>query len=650
MEKWLLADNFTRLHFDRANAQVTMRYYVSQEMRSIFEVGTDGMIYVVAFVSRIYMEEICGMLRFKNLSVQKKIMLSMLVFTLIPVILVTTVAAINTYKTMRDQLIYDHRMSSGWLQKRLSLEINNMMDQFYEVEVDQDVKTDILRWCTQNQVLDYTAQWRIITMMNTIINMDSKINSIELFNLSNNTVLVAERSGAYLDETGERLDQWKQRDEGLQTNLVFLRTEKEILTFHQIYQFDNKRPIALMVIHLRPYRMQDILDEIKTVPEETILVFNDQNELIEANYGTDWNIDVQDLEIIRKDLAEREQKEASFLDQFWFYRTVNNGKLQILLTVPDKTIVNSLFSTIFSSIAVAFLAIFASIICSVVYSHAISRPIRKLSDEMKTLTLNEYSGTFAEDREDEIGILQDSFDHMISRNKELIAQQYQSKLEKRNAQLRALQAQINPHFMYNTLQVIGGMALDKNAPQIYQITVALSDIMRYSLNFSKEMVCLAEEVQYLKSYIMIQNSRFGEKVCLDLKLAEETLDCQIPKLILQPLVENSFEHGFLNKAGNWKIEVESQLVPENNLLLRVKDNGEGFSKERLQQIRETLEQAAESVLKSGSHIGLVNVHARIRLRCPEKEYGLTIESTPAEGTIISVLISAQKERGEENHA
>lgn len=590
------------------------------------------------------------MLRFKNLSVQKKIMLSMLVFTLIPVILVTTVAAINTYKTMRDQLIYDHRMSSGWLQKRLSLEISNMMDQFYEVEVDQDVKTDILRWCTQNQALDYTAQWRIITMMNTIINMDSKINSIELFNLSNNTVLAAERSGAYLDETGERLDQWKQRDEGLQTNLVFLRTEKEILAFHQIYQFDNKRPIALMVIHLRPYRMQDILDEIKTVPEETILVFNDQNELIEANYGTDWNIDVQDLEIIRKDLAEREQKEASFLDQFWFYRTVNNGKLQILLTVPDKTIVNSLFSTIFSSIAVAFLAIFASIICSVVYSHAISRPIRKLSDEMKTLTLNEYSGTFAEDREDEIGILQDSFDHMISRNKELIAQQYQSKLEKRNAQLRALQAQINPHFMYNTLQVIGGMALDKNAPQIYQITVALSDIMRYSLNFSKEMVCLAEEVQYLKSYIMIQNSRFGEKVCLDLKLAEETLDCQIPKLILQPLVENSFEHGFLNKAGNWKIEVESRLVSENNLLLQVKDNGEGFSKERLEQIRETLEQAAESVLKSGSHIGLVNVHARIRLRCPEKKYGITIESNPAEGTIITVLICAQKERGEENHA
>lgn len=587
--------------------------------------------------------------RFRNISIRKKILLSMLAFTLFPILLVATVATTITYRTMRDQLIYDHRMSSGWLQDRLSLETGSIMGQFYEFEVDKDVKADILRWCTQDGALDYSARWRLITVMNTIISMDGNINSIELFNLSNDTVLVAERSGANLEETGDRLDQWTKRREDLQTNLVFLRSGREILAVHQIHRFDDNLPIALVIIHLRPYEMQDILEDIKTVPEETILVFNDQNELVEGDYGTDWDMDEASVESVRRELAEGERKEASYADQFWFYRSVNSGKLQILLTVPNKTIVDALFPTVFSGVIVALIAVAASIICSVVYSQAVSRPIRKLSNEMKNLTLNEYSGSFTENREDEIGILQDSFDHMISRNQELIAQQYHSELEKQSAQLRALQAQINPHFMYNTLQVIGGMALEKNAPQLYQITIALSDIMRYSLNFSKEMVPLEEEVQYLKSYVMIQNERFGGRVSLKLLLEEGTRECLIPKLILQPLVENSFEHGLLNKVGDWKIEVESQLITGNDLLLKIRDNGVGFQPERLKTVQSALEQAAENALKSGSHIGLANVHARIKLRCPESQYGVTIDNTSAEGTTISVRIRTQEEMGGVNH-
>lgn len=585
------------------------------------------------------------MTRFRNISIRKKILVSMLAFTLIPIILVAAVATTITYKTMRDQLIYDHRMSSGWLQDRLSLECSDMMDQFYEFEVDKTVKADITRWCTQGEELDYSARWRIITVMNTVISMDSNINSIDLFNLAEEQVLVAERSGARMEDTGDRLAQWNARSGELQTNLVFLRADKEILAVHQIHRFDDNLPMALVVFHLRPYHLQDILDEIKTVPEETILVFNDQNELIEADYGTGWAMEEAVVEGIRRELAEGERKEASYDDQFWFYRSVNGGKTQILLTVPNQTIVEALFPTVFSSIIVAVIAILASIVCSVVYSRAISRPIRKLSEEMKTLTLNEYSGSFAENREDEIGILQDSFDHMIARNKELIAQEYQSKLEKRSAQLRALQAQINPHFMYNTLQVIGGMALEKNAPGIYQITLALSDILRYSLNFSREMVCLEEEVRYLESYVMIQNERFGGKVQLELKLAPETLGCLIPKLILQPLAENSFEHGLPDKVGEWIITVESSITEQGDLLLCVKDNGIGFEPERLKQIQEKIEKDTENALKSGSHIGLANVHARIRLRSSGEGYGVTIRSTPEDGTAVSVRMQAVREGG-----
>ncbi len=580
------------------------------------------------------------MTRFRNISIRKKILVSMLAFTLIPILLVSIVAITITYKTMRDQLIYDHRMSSGWLQDRLAVENSDMMDRFYEFEVDKDVKADILRWCTQDGSLDYSARWRIITVMNTVISMDSNINSIELFNMAENEVLIAERSGARVDESGERLTQWEQRGDALQSNQAFLRSGNEILACHQIHRFDDKQPIALVVFHLRPYHLEGILDEIKTVPEETILVFNDQNEVMVADYGTDWNMDTGLVEGIRRELAEGDRKEASYDDQFWFYRSVSGGKMQILLTIPNQTIVDALFPTVASSIFVAIIAVLASVVCSVVYSKAISRPIRDLSEEMKTITLNEYSGSTLESREDEIGILQDSFNHMITRNKELIAQQYQAKLEKRNAQLRALQAQINPHFMYNTLQVIGGMALEKDAPEVYSVTLALSDILRYSLNFSKEMVCLEEEVEYLKSYVMIQNERFGGKVQLKLELEPDTRKCLIPKLILQPLAENSFEHGLLNKAGDWLLTVESHTTPEGDLLICIKDNGIGFDSERLAQIREKIELNTVKALNSGSHIGLANVHARIKLRSAKEGHGVSIDSSPETGTTVSVRMPA----------
>lgn len=580
------------------------------------------------------------MTRFRNISIRKKILVSMLAFTLIPILLVSIVAITITYKTMRDQLIYDHRMSSGWLQDRLAVENSDMMDRFYEFEADKDVKADILRWCTQDGSLDYSARWRIITVMNTVISMDSNINSIELFNMAENEVLIAERSGARVDESGERLTQWEQRGDALQSNQAFLRSGNEILACHQIHRFDDKQPIALVVFHLRPYHLEGILDEIKTVPEETILVFNDQNEVMVADYGTDWNMDTGLVEGIRRELAEGDRKEASYDDQFWFYRSVSGGKMQILLTIPNQTIVDALFPTVASSIFVAIIAVLASVVCSVVYSKAISRPIRDLSEEMKTITLNEYSGSTLESREDEIGILQDSFNHMITRNKELIAQQYQAKLEKRNAQLRALQAQINPHFMYNTLQVIGGMALEKDAPEVYSVTLALSDILRYSLNFSKEMVCLEEEVEYLKSYVMIQNERFGGKVQLKLELEPDTRKCLIPKLILQPLAENSFEHGLLNKAGDWLLTVESHTTPEGDLLICIKDNGIGFDSERLAQIREKIELDTVKALNSGSHIGLANVHARIKLRSAKEGHGVSIDSSPETGTTVSVRMPA----------
>lgn len=582
------------------------------------------------------------MRKFNKLSIRKKLLISMLAFSITLVVLVTLVAVNNTYDTMKEQLIYNRRMSIGWLQDRLSLELNNYLNQFYKFEVDRQLKTDIENWYEDSDGLDYVARLRLISAMNEAISMDSNMNTMELFNLGNDKVLLAERSGAQIVNAKERTRLWKDREANLQTNLIFLREEKEIVVGHQMYRFYDKVPIAFITMKLRPYKIQDILDEIKMTAEETIIILNDQNEIIEANYGEVTKVDLPLIKQITEQLSNSQTQEVYQNGQFWFYRAVNGGKLKILFSVPSSTIINSLSNTVLGGVTIGIIAVLVSIVGSIVFSKLFCKPIIELSKTMRTVTLDENLDVGNEKRQDEIGILHDSFNVMIERNQELLTKGYQRELEKREAQIRALQAQINPHFMYNILQVIGGMALVRKAPEIYQVTGALGDIMRYCLNFSRETVYLKEEIHYLQSYLMLQNQRFENRINFELDIPEELMQYQIPKLILQPVLENSFQHGLVNKEGSWAIQVEGKLIEGRDLLLIVSDNGIGMTEERLQEVQEVLNNDAEKALKTSAHIGLCNVDSRIRLKYPGENYGLNVSSIYGEGTVVRILMKAVK--------
>lgn len=579
----------------------------------------------------------------KNLSIRKKLLIYLIIFSVTLVLTVTLIALSITYNTMREQLIYNRRMSIGWLHDRIDLEIKSYTNQFYEFEVNKEIKADINTWCTTGEEPDYIAKWRLISALNEAISMDSNINSIEIYNLAYGKVLLAQRSGASIVSTGDRLDKWQKRDPNLQTNIMFQKSEKEILVMHQIYRFEDNLPLALVIMRLRPFEIQDILENIKMAEDESILLFNDQNELIEAEYGTNATFDSESLKGIIKQLEDSDSQEMLKDGNYWFYRSVNRDKLQILLTVPDHTILSALSETLMGGLLIALIAVIVSVIGSFLFSRTFTKPIINLSSQMRTLTLHDYTCVKPQSRQDEIGVLQDSFGIMVERNQKLIAQEYQSKIEKRNAQIRALQAQINPHFMYNTLQVIGGMALKKQAVEIYNITVALGDIMRYSLNFSREMVTIREEIQYLRSYLSIQNQRFNNRIAFNLDIPEDVMLCLIPKLILQPILENSFEYAFTEKAGNWEIELKGSITTSGDLLLIISDNGQGISPERLQEIQEKLSFDAERALNRGSHIGLGNVDSRIRLKFPGEGYGVTISSELNKGATIKILMKAVKE-------
>lgn len=248
-------------------------------------------------------------------------------------------------------------------------------------------------------------------------------------------------------------------------------------------------------------------------------------------------------------------------------------------------------------------------------------------------------------RSDEIGFLRTASNLMQKQNKELVDSEYTSQIARRSAQLQALQSQINPHFLYNTLQVIGGLALRKNAPEIYSVTTALGDILRYSLNFTDETVSLAEELHYFESYLSIQKQRFGDKLHISIAVPGEIAAAPVPKLILQPILENSFQHGLPDKKACWDISIEA-VRRDGRLEITVSDNGVGIPQEKLAELRETLRTANYGGLRSGRHIGLANVNMRIRLRDGGDPFGVDIQSVEGEGTVVTLVLRDGLERRE----
>jgi len=525
----------------------------------------------------------------------------------------------------------------------LELSLKEYADQFYALEVDKETKADIQAWCTPDGELDYAAQWRLITALNAIISRDVNMNSIEIYNLQNDTVLTAKRSGAMLSQTGKKLMLWEARDAGLQTNMALLRENGEILAIHQINRFETNTPLALAVMHLKPAAFLDLMNNILSSADETLLLLSDAGQLVAATDEGTRKWDEAKIAKLTSSLTDSSRKESSYESNYLFFRPVSRGKLQILQLVPGSVIASPLRQTLLVGMLAAVIGLLGALGLSLLFTRIVLKPIIELAEKMQNVTIREYSAKEKGSlRADEIGLLEDSFHLMIIRNQELIAQKFQTRIEKRSAQLRALQAQINPHFLYNTLQSIGGMALKKNAPEIYGVTVDLSDILRYSLSFSKEMVPLGEEMKYLDSYLSIQNQRFGNRIKVIRDIAPEWLSVLIPKLILQPMVENSLEHGLGEKPGAWEITLSAKAAGGGDMLLIISDNGLGMAPERLRYIREELAKGEENAIASSAHIGLNNVNSRIRLKYGAP-YGVSVESEPGQGTTVLVLLRAVRE-------
>ena len=316
------------------------------------------------------------------------------------------------------------------------------------------------------------------------------------------------------------------------------------------------------------------------------------------------------------------------IQYYIYYQTMSIEQLKESLNEQVQSFV-ALFAGIGFSIVVIVMIVTTYVLSS------ITKPVHELSEATKKIAGGDFSTRVTVGTKDEIGTLADSVNEMTAHLEDFVEKIKEDERKMRHTELRLLQEQINPHFLYNTLDTIVWL-VEGNAPdKAVNMVVSLSDFFRIVLSKGKDIITLKEEEQHIRSYLEIQQVRYRDILEYDIQIPEELYQYKILKLTLQPLVENSLYHGIKTKRGKGTIFVTGRLE-KDKIYLDVKDTGVGMTEAELASLRSKISKPCK---ETDSGFGLANVNERIRMNYGP-EYGMIIHSKQGEGTWVQVVIPA----------
>lgn len=289
---------------------------------------------------------------------------------------------------------------------------------------------------------------------------------------------------------------------------------------------------------------------------------------------------------------------------------------------------------IWISVAAIVLALFLTMKAA----KSVTKPIQKLCRMTQQVAEGDFTVQTKESNTDEIAVLTRSFNDMTQEIGGLVEDIKQQQKNLRIAETKLLQAQINPHFLYNTLDAIVWLAEENRKDEVVSMVTALSDFFRTTLSKGRDFITVREERSHIESYLKIQQFRYQDIMSYEIDMEENMGEFMIPKLTLQPLVENALYHGLKNKRGGGMIKITGRLDGEN-MIFTVTDDGKGMTKEVLEKLQESI--GKEKGDKSIDGFGIGNVNRRIRYYYGER-YGVTLESVENDGTKATVTMAAQK--------
>jgi len=424
----------------------------------------------------------------------------------------------------------------------------------------------------------------------------------------------------------------------------------------QLYDLSEHRPIGIVLIESNPKPILSALSNLSLGPHSEVYIVSPEGRVIASA-----NSDVEaapELPASFNDIPRPSYEGDVVVDQRPGRLAVASrpemADWSVVSVTPDKDLNVELNQTKqFLLIVVSALVVVATVLATAI-SRSISSPLKRLIREMKQVEQGNFRGLLHVKSYEEINILVASFNHMVRRMDDLIERVKLSSISEKNAQLQALQSQVNPHFLYNTLDMIYWMLDEKENDRLGKVVLSLSHMFRYSSSWEESVVTLREEREQMKHYLTIIGIRLDGRLQIDIDIEEWLLDFRLPKMTLQPIIENAVKHGLerLDRPGCLRVYAQAA---EKELQLVIEDNGNGMEPDVLARLTAFLQSEGKEALREKEEspdvtraipfaqpkprrgIGLANVHRRLMLMFGGT-YGVKVLSEPGRRTTVIVTM------------
>ncbi|MFB6362871.1 histidine kinase [Paenibacillus elgii] len=580
-------------------------------------------------------------------SLRYKLMLLMVTIAIMPLILVTLFAANTTKQSLSLEVIRSNESRMDWAAKYLDEKFDQLQAVSYSLLLDHNLFPNGNGGSDSGVNSPDAADSYIQEKLRSLYIANNKnIVRISLYLKSKHRLFVVDKDA--VGSTGQLhapFGNWGDLDQSFESvNRVVKAAHNNFTLVRTMNRFENREVLGGISLDVRWNMMNSVLDMIHSEPNSQVMILDNQGNMMYNPYASSQQ-EALPSEVLKEAAANSDGPGHMELKQgLIFYQPAVSDQLRIVKFIPMNYLTKGASSTLSFSFFTAVIFIVLAILASILTAYYTTKPIIRLTKSMKAVEFQNFDVSVSDIRSDEIGTLERRFNSMLQRIKELIQIEYKSKIEKRTAQLKAMQAQINPHFLQNALQAIGGIAISRNVPEIYEHVRAISDLFRYTIRMKSDLVTVADELEHVSNYLQIQKLRFQSMIRIHLDVDDECRSCRIPKFSLQPIVENCFVHGLEGKMAEWSIAITAQKVLDE-IEISIEDNGVGMEETRLEELRSRLNDESED-RELGESLGLGNVHSRIKLIFGE-EYGLFIDSRAGAGTTVKVVIPAVLQHGEE---
>jgi two-component system sensor histidine kinase YesM len=574
----------------------------------------------------------------KNITIQKKIFFYICSLTTLSIITIGFVSYTLFFQTLEKNEIEYSIQSSNKTKQNIEFFLKLVDNTATLLASNKELLEELnLPYSSLNP--NYaTGQNKINTMLQNIISVQEYIKGI---------YIVGPNGNFYTSDWGVNENELRKKynllyyqelsmDEyytGVHQNNYHSFSETNVISYVKpIFEFPSGKNLGTIIIDLNYDYLKEMFTISSIESDEKVLVINPEGKKI---FNFPYNTILDDVIDNNPELLKFKKtilnKKVFGKDSIIVSNTIDYSDWKIIRIISADKIHRDTNALGTVALSIFILFIIFSLSASLVLSFTLTKPIKELNNKIKLVEQGDLSVNVKVQSSDELGQLSESFNNMIIKLRELINKVLEEQKKKSDMEFQILQAQINPHFLYNTLDSIKWLAVIQNVHSIGEMATALINLLKYNISRNSLNVTLAEELESVNNYIKIQKYRYGDIFDVKYSVEERTQQCKILRFILQPIVENAIFHGFENMEGNGIIEINS-LIKNEYLIIEVVDNGVGMDVNTLDNITKD-----KNYEKKFSGIGIRNIGERIKLYFGEK-YGISFSSELNKGTKVTLTL------------